>query len=156
MVCSFVWFCDVPLYVPFSLFKMQYFSVQYRHLVMKAYLPNIEVFQVFMAVVVQMMVVFWVIKCSIFKVYVIKKKVAQFGGTSEHLFSIKCRNLTATIIFVYCLGFQTFLYPLDVFIISNICVHIRGTLWCCWLRHRATSRKVACSILDNVVVMSQT
>jgi len=47
---------------------------------MKTYLRTIEIFQVFVAVVVQMMVVFWflhciVIICSIFKVYVIKKHV---------------------------------------------------------------------------------
>jgi hypothetical protein len=55
-----------------------------------------------------------------------------------------------TIIFVYCLGFQTFLYPLDAFIISTMYVHMRGTLWCGWLRHCTTSQKVACLILDVV------
>jgi hypothetical protein len=80
LVCSVIWFRVVLLYVTCTLLKMQFFGAQYIHLVMQTYLRTVEIFQVFMAVVDQMMVVFWflhciVIKYSIFKIYVIFKKV---------------------------------------------------------------------------------
>ena len=36
------------------------------------------------------------------------------------------------------------------FVLTSAYEGLRGTWWCCWLRHRATSRKVAGSITNSV------